>query len=86
MSTYTANPQFIVTWLLYTVTCVLRKGKWGIPWWPSGWDSELSLPRTWVQSLVGELRSHHPNGTVLKNQNKQAKKKKIFIKEKGNSF
>ena len=28
----------------------------GIPWWSSGLDSELSLPRAQVQSLVGELR------------------------------
>jgi len=29
---------------------------WGIPWWSSGWDSELSMPRVWVQSLVEDLR------------------------------
>ena len=27
----------------------------GIPWWPSVWDSVLSLQRMWVHSLVGEL-------------------------------
>ena len=36
----------------------------GIPWWPSGNDSEFSLPRIWVQCWVEELRSHKPNGTV----------------------
>ena len=29
----------------------------GIPWWSSGWDSVLSLPRAWVLSQVGKLRS-----------------------------
>ena len=28
-----------------------------IPWQSSGYDSSRSLPRAWVQSLVGELRS-----------------------------
>ena len=32
----------------------------GFPWWSSGWDSRLSLLRTWVQSLVGKFRSHKP--------------------------
>ena len=30
----------------------------GIPWYSRGQDSTLSLPKAWVQSLVGELRSH----------------------------
>ena len=30
----------------------------GISWRSSGWDSTLSLPRAWVQSLVRELGSH----------------------------
>lgn len=29
----------------------------GIPWWSSGWDSALSLPRAWAGSLVEGLRS-----------------------------
>ena len=28
----------------------------GIPWQSSDWDSELSLPMVWIQSLVGDLR------------------------------
>ena len=32
----------------------------GVPWWSSGWDSALSLPGAWVQSLVEELRSCKP--------------------------
>ena len=42
----------------------------GIPWWSSGQDSSLSLPRVRVQSLVGELRSREPRG-------QKKKKKKI---------
>ena len=38
----------------------------GIPWRSSGWDSAFSLPRAWVQSLVGELRSHKPRGAAKK--------------------
>ena len=30
----------------------------------SGWDFVHSLSRVWVQSLVQELRSHHPCGVV----------------------
>ena len=32
----------------------------GAPWRSSGWDSELPLQGTWVQSLVEELRSGKP--------------------------
>ena len=37
-----------------------------IPWWSSGQASVLSLPRAWVQSLVGELRSRKPRGVAKK--------------------
>lgn len=30
----------------------------GIPLQSSDWDSELSLPMVWIQSLVGDLRPH----------------------------
>ena len=30
----------------------------GFPWDSSGYDSEFPMQRMWVQSLVGELRSH----------------------------
>ena len=30
----------------------------GLPWWSSGEDSALPVQQAWVQSLVGELRSH----------------------------
>ena len=36
---------------------------WGVPWWSSGEDSVLRLglgARVWVQSLVGEQKSHKP--------------------------
>ena len=42
----------------------------GIIWWSGGQDSALSLPRTRVLSLVGELRSPKPAA--------QPKKKKIL--------
>ena len=45
----------------------------GIPWQSSGWESALSLPRAWVQSLVGELKSHKPRST--------AKKEKTYWKQ-----
>ena len=32
--------------------------KAGFPWDSSGYDSEFPMQRMWVQSLVGELRSH----------------------------
>ena len=46
----------------------------GVPWRSTGRDSVLSPQRAWVQSLVGELRSHKTHGV--------AEKKK---KEKGGS-
>ena len=36
----------------------------GLPWWFSGWDSMLSLPRVQDQSLGRELGAGKPNGTV----------------------
>ena len=48
-----------------------KKCKFGIPQPCGGQDSALSLPRAWVQSLVGELRSHKPWVAV--------KKKKMHI-------
>ena len=38
----------------------LRVPRSGLPWWPSGWDSALSLQRAQVWSLVWEIRSHLP--------------------------
>lgn len=35
-------------------------GPQGITWWSSGYDSVLWTSRAWVQSLLGELRSHKP--------------------------
>ena len=45
--------------------------KWGLPWWSSGYDSELPLQRAQVQSWVGQLR--------LLRLHSAAKKKKIFF-------
>ena len=38
----------------------------GVPWWSSGWDSMLPVPRVRVPSLAGELRSHKPSGAAQK--------------------
>ena len=40
----------------------------GIPWWSSGLDVVLSLPKAQVQSLVGELRYGKPRGMDKKNK------------------
>ena len=45
----------------------------GIPWWSSGYNSVLSLPRAWVQSLVRELKSHKPRGAAKKRKKKKKK-------------
>ena len=47
----------------------------GIPWQSHGYDSALSLWRTRVQSLVGELRSGKPRGRP------KEKRKKGTLKE-----
>lgn len=38
----------------------------GLPWWCSGYDSELPVQGAWVQSLAGGLRSHMPRGVTKK--------------------
>ena len=49
----------------------------GIPWWSSKGDSLLLLPREWVQTLVGELKSSKPNGAAKKRI--KTKKSLIFL-------
>ena len=44
----------------------LRMSFRGIPWWSSGQESVLSLPRARVQSLVRELRFHKLRGAAEK--------------------
>ena len=51
------------------VIAAIKKDNGEVPWWSSGWDSTLSLPRAGVQSLVQELRS-------LKLHGQKKKKKK----------
>ena len=58
----------------YTVEAMFKfnlEDEWklalGIPWWSSGEDSIISLPRAQIQSLVGELRSHKLCGMGEKN-------------------
>ena len=43
----------------------------GFPWWPSGKGSVLSKQRTWIQSLVGELRSCMQCGAAKKKKKKR---------------
>ena len=43
----------------------------GLPWWSSGQDSVLSLQRSWVPSLVGELRSPKLCGAAKKRKKAQ---------------
>lgn len=38
----------------------------GPPWWSRAEDSMHSLPRAWVLSLVGKLRSYKLNDVVKK--------------------
>ena len=45
----------------------LKIGDQGLPWQSSGWDTTLPLQGEWVRYLVGELRSHRPQG-VAKNR------------------
>ena len=40
---------------------------------PSGWDSVLSLPRTWVHYLAGELRPPELLGIAKKKKKNPAK-------------
>ena len=40
----------------------------GLPWWFGGYDFELQMQGVWVQSLVGELRSHMPPDMAKKNK------------------
>ena len=46
---------------------------WGIPWWSSGQDFALSLPRPWVPSLFWEPESHRLCSVAK--QNKRNKRK-----------
>ena len=44
--------------------CILKiNNNMGIPWWSRDYDSVLSLLSTWVQSPVGEQRSHQMHNT-----------------------
>lgn len=49
----------------------------GIPLWSCGQDSILSLPKAWVQSPVGEIRSCKPHSAARKKKktHKQTNKK-----------
>ena len=48
----------------------IKIGLPGIPWWSSGQDSLISLPRAQVRSLVGILRSYKPRGADKKKKPK----------------
>ena len=55
----------------------------GIPWRSSGEDSALSLPRTRVQSLVRELRSHKPRGRGKKERKRKGEREREGEEEGG---
>ena len=56
----------------------------GVPWWSSGWDSVLRLPRARVQSLVGELGSHKPHSVAKKKIKINKINKRVNFKKKIN--
>ena len=51
-----------------------------LSWWSRGLDSVFLLQRTWVQSLVGKLRSHMPCGEAKKKKEKTAQEKELIEK------
>ena len=52
----------------------LRNDREGLPCWSSGQHSSLSLPRAWIQSLVGELRFCRSHSVDKKKKKKERKK------------
>ena len=66
-------------WLGSLISLLIPKVRipWGIPWWSRWQDSELSLIRALVPSLVRELRSYR-----LYHRAKKKKKKKNVKKNK----
>ena len=52
-----------------------KSRKKGLPWWSSGQDSVLPLPRAWVQSLVGELRTEILQTAWCSQRNKKQNRK-----------
>ena len=50
------------SWSLKLESQAFENQVWGIPWWPSGQDSVLSLLRAWVQPLLREVRSYKRRG------------------------
>jgi len=53
---------------------VKEKPSKGVPWWPVV-KTLLSLLRVQIQSLVGELRSHKPPGSVSQSTEKTTETK-----------
>ena len=49
---------------------------WGVPWWSRWQDSELSLTRALVPSLIRELRSYRLYHKAKKKKKRMLKKKK----------
>ena len=58
---------------LHGILSLKHHSTWGFPCQSSGQDSVLSLPRAWVSSLTGELRSCNLHGS---DKNKQTNKKR----------
>ena len=63
-------------WGRITLSFKFEKITLGLPWQTSAYDAMLPLPGARVRSLVGELRSRRPCGTVWL---KKKKKKKITL-------
>ena len=80
MTLYIENPKDAIRKLLEHIS-EFSKGVGykikGIPWWSSRGDSQLLLPRVWVQTLAGELKSCKPNGAAKKRINTQ--KSLVFL-------
>lgn len=53
----------------------------GLPWWCSSQDSILPMQRSWVWSLVEELRFPHAVWCSQKQKGKKRKKKQTLIEE-----
>ena len=66
-----------------TVRISLKMDIQGIPWWSSGEDSTLSLPRAGVQSLVRELKAQVTRGGQKKRKKVElikTKKRMVFAR------
>ena len=85
MTFYIENPKDAIRKLLEYITEFSKGAGYkikGIPWWSSRGDSQLLLPRVWVQTLAGELKSCKPNGAAKKGINTQKSLVFLYINNK----